>query len=79
MSLGVGPGVGSEGVAVAVCLLPSLCGVRVPGQLSAVTGFWSLGISFIMCPNCTCSQLLLVPYSFFVFCCWRGQDRKSVV
>ena len=25
---------------------------------------------FIICPNCACRQFL-VPYSFFVFCCWR--------
>ena len=24
-----------------------------------------------ICPNCTCTQLFLVPYSFFVFCCSR--------
>ena len=23
----------------------------------------------IICPNCACTQLFLVPYSFFVFCC----------
>ena len=66
----MGPGVGSEGVAVGVCPLPSLCCVRLPAQLSAVTGVWSFCILlFIMCPNCTCSQLLLVPNSFFVLCC----------
>ena len=25
----------------------------------------------IICPNCTCMQLFLVPYNFFVFCCSR--------
>ena len=35
-------------------------------------GFWSLFISLsIICPKCTCTQLFLVPYSFFVFCCSR--------
>ena len=30
--------------------------------------FWSLCIFLsIICPNCTCIQLFLVPYSFFVF------------
>ena len=24
-----------------------------------------------ICPNCSCTQLFLVPYSFFVFCCSR--------
>ena len=34
--------------------------------------FWSL---YIFCPECALTaasmQLFLVPYSFFVFCCWR--------
>ena len=35
-------------------------------------GFWSLCILLSMiCFSCTCTQLFLVPYSFFVFCCWR--------
>ena len=25
----------------------------------------------ITCPKCSCTQLFLVPYSFFVFCPWR--------
>ena len=35
-------------------------------------GFWSFCIFlFIICPNCPCMKLFLVPCSFFVFCCWR--------
>ena len=38
----------------------------------AVGFFWSFCILLsIICPNCTCMQLFLVPYSFFVFCCLR--------
>ena len=34
--------------------------------------FCSFCILFsIICPNCPCTQLFLVPYSFFTFCCWR--------
>ena len=39
------------------------------------SGGWSFCSSCILfsiiCPNCPCTQLLLVPYSFFVFCCWK--------
>ena len=28
-------------------------------------------------PNWACIQLFLVPYSFFVFYCWRRQQRVS--
>ena len=30
-------------------------------------------VSFVsrICSNCSCTQLFLVPNSFFVFCCWR--------
>ena len=35
-------------------------------------GFQSLCILLSrICPNCTFTQLFLVPYRFFVFCCWR--------
>ena len=34
-------------------------------------GFWSFCIFLFLV--CTATQLLLVPYSFFVFCCWRKQ------
>lgn len=29
-------------------------------------------VFFIICPICACMKLFLVPYSVFVFCCWRG-------
>ena len=29
-------------------------------------GFWSFCILSIICPSCVCTQLFLVPYSFFV-------------
>ena len=36
--------------------------------------FWSR-----ICPNCTCTQLFLVPYSFFIFCSWkRGVSRYKL-
>ena len=35
-------------------------------------GFWSFCILLsIICPNCACTHLFLVPHSFFVFCCSR--------
>ena len=35
-------------------------------------GFWSFCILLsIICPNCACIHLILVPYSFFEFCCSR--------
>ena len=35
-------------------------------------GSWSLCILLsIICPNCSCKQLFLIPDSSFVFCCWR--------
>ena len=40
-----------------------------PGTSEVAAGFWPFCILFfIICPNCTCMQLVLVPYSFFVFC-----------
>ena len=39
------------------------------------SGSWVLVFLYLIVhnlPNCTCTQLFLVPYiSFFVFCCWR--------
>lgn len=37
----------------------------------AVRLFWSFCILCTVCPNCECSQLFLVSYSLFVFCCLR--------
>ena len=35
--------------------------------------FWSFCIFLsIICTNCTYMQLFLVPYDFFVFCCWKS-------
>ena len=41
-------------------------------------GFFGLFVTFgsRICPNCTCTQLFLVPYSFFVFCCSRRGVSK---
>ena len=34
--------------------------------------FWSFYIELsIICPSCSHTQLFLVLYSFFMFCCWR--------
>ena len=34
--------------------------------------FWSFCIFLsIICTNCTYMQLFLVPYDFFIFCCWK--------
>ena len=39
--------------------------------------FWSFCILLtIICPNCTCTQLFLVPYSLFVFCCSRRHSSR---
>ena len=54
--------------------------IFAPG--SSKVAFW-VGFFFLLfvclfvsfgsriCPNCTCMQLVLVPYSFFVFCSSR--------
>lgn len=34
-------------------------------------GFLSFCVLFMICPPCLCTQLFLVPYSFFVFSRWR--------
>ena len=31
----------------------------------------AVSLEFRFCPSCLCTQLFLVPYNFFVFCCWR--------
>ena len=79
----LGPVLGCR-AACEVCPAPWWCSVRgsciVPGCHSSTVlllpapqkwqlGFWSFGILLsIRCPNCTCTQLFLVPYYFFVFC-----------
>ena len=47
---------------------------------SGIWVFWSLCVfcpEFVdKTPNCECMKLFLVPYNFFVFCCWkRGLSR----
>ena len=52
-----------------VCIVPCYCYKLLRG------GIWVFGLFCILlsiiCPNCACTQLFLVPSSFFVFCCWR--------
>ena len=44
----------------------------LPALQNGSWSFWSFCILLsIICPNCECMQLFLVPYSFFVFCCSR--------
>ena len=48
------------------CAVPCFCS---PLFRSGNWDFWSFCIFLsIICPNCTCTQLFLVPCSFFVFC-----------
>ena len=73
---GGGPGVGQEGwlrlsahpLGGAVCRVHVQYPAFAPDTL-LLLGVWSFCILFIICPNCTCSQLFLVLYSVFVFCC----------
>ena len=47
--------------------------VFVPGSSKVAVGFFGLFVSLgsRICPNCSCTYSFLVPYTFFVFCCWR--------
>ena len=48
------------------------------GSSKVAVRFFGLFVSLgsRMCPNCACTQLFLVPYSFLVFCCLgRGVSR----
>ena len=47
--------------------------IFAPGSSKLAVGFFGLFVSFgsRICPNCAYTQLFLVPYSFFVFCCSR--------
>ena len=69
------------------CLPTPLVVVCVGGMLSTPfllpavqkwqLSFWSFCILLtIICPNCTCTQLFLVPYSLFVFCCPRRHSSR---
>ena len=50
-------------------LIPCFCSRLFKGGSSVFESF----CIFLrrICPNCACTELFLVPYSFFVFCCWR--------
>ena len=78
--VGVGPGVGQEWWlkwAAHPLVVLSARGLRrtlllLPAPQKWQLGFWSFCILlFIICPKCACTQLFLVPYIFFVFCCLR--------
>ena len=71
------------------CAVPCFCSrhpVFAPGSSKVAVawvlgGFFGLFVSFgsRICPNCACTQLFLVPYSFFVFCSLRrGVSRCNV-
>ena len=67
---GLCPGVGLEG-SLSRSAQP-LGGAVHRAHASALLplSFWSFCISsLIMCPNCVGTQLVLVPFSFLVFCC----------
>lgn len=56
----------------AVCRDQAQHPVFAPSTSEVAVGFWSFCILlFLMCLNCTCTQLFLVSFSFFVFCCWQ--------
>lgn len=43
-----------------------------PGSSEVGVGFlWSFCTLSIICSHCSCTQLFLAPYNFFVFCCSR--------
>ena len=78
--LRVCPGVGPEGwlrcfahplggvVSGGMCSTPLLLQAFQKWQLGFLVSLYLLSR---ICPNCPYMQLILVPYSFFVFCCWR--------
>ena len=43
----------------------------VHSKVAVLDFFISLYLLSRICTNCTCMQLFLIPYSFFVFCCAR--------
>ena len=55
----------------AVCRVHAQYPALLPTPQKWQLGFWSFCILFIICPNGACTQLFLVPYRFFVFCCSR--------
>ena len=57
-----------RGVVKGACSVPCFCSWLFR------SGCWVLVFLYLLsriCPNCACTQLFLVPYSFFVFCCSR--------
>ena len=54
-------------------VLSALLLLLAPGGRVAVQFRPFCVLFFIICPICACMKLFLVPYSFFVFCCWRGR------
>ena len=62
----------------AVCRRQAWHPVFAPGfSKVAFVVFWSLlYLLSRICPNCACTQLFLVPYNFFVFCCFRRGVSK---
>ena len=48
------------------CAVSCFCSRLLKSGIGGFDLFWSR-----ICPNYTCMGLFLVPYSFFVFCCWR--------
>ena len=55
--------------------------IFAPGSSKVAVGFFDLFVcsGSRICPNRACMWLLLVSYSFFVFCCWRrGVSGASI-
>ena len=55
--------------------------IFAPGSSKVAVGFFDLFVcsGSRICPNRACMRLLLVSYSFFVFCCWRrGVSGASI-
>ena len=61
--VGAGPVVRPEGWAV--CRDRARSPAFAPHTSEVAVAIWSFCILFIICPNCSCTQLFLVPYSFF--------------
>ena len=57
------------------CSVPCFCSPHpdfAPGSSKLTVGFLvSLYLWSRICPKCACTQFLVVPYGFSVFCCWR--------
>ena len=56
------------------CFCPSTLLLLLALQKWHLGFFICMYLLSIICPSCACRQLVLVPYSIFVFCC----SRKSV-